>query len=302
VDNGRLVGEPAPGEALALSAADLGLGRNLQHSAYLELAAVVRAEGESGIFFDQYSADDFKFATLDAENQRVVIGHHTAKRGWQVDTSFAVSLEPGRDYALQIAIKGASLSLTLDGQVLGGFGFNSAVVDGAIGLIASNGAASFDQVTVRTNDPGFVTLNDEALAAVGQEVGTVLFPSPIVQESLDPWSTSGLLEADSWLNYRSAAAETSSARPAEDPDAVVTWEGVRANDEDAEPVASFSKLPDWVIDASNRARSAVRDQPASGPHSGQAEPGLFDSLSEDDESKEDDWLVVPADPRAGLGD
>ena len=63
----------------------------------------------------------------------------------------------------------ASASLTAKGspgaQAMLGFVFNAAAVDGNFGLLASGGAASFDDVRVKTDDPAFA--NSSTASMVG---------------------------------------------------------------------------------------------------------------------------------------
>ena len=53
----------------------------------------------------------------------------------------------------------------LNGQLIAGWGFNSAVVDGDFGLLTRDGTSSFDHVTVRTNDPAVAT-SDQGPATI----------------------------------------------------------------------------------------------------------------------------------------
>ncbi|MDO9175785.1 MAG: Calx-beta domain-containing protein, partial [Actinomycetota bacterium] len=46
-------------------------------------------------------------------------------------------------------------TVSADGATLGTYGFNSALVDGGIGLASFGGSASFDRMVIRTNDPAF---------------------------------------------------------------------------------------------------------------------------------------------------
>ena len=75
-----------------------------------------------------------------------------------------------------VSLRGASVSVVVDGQTLISFGYNSAVVDGRFGLLIKGVAsetASFDDVRVRTNDTQFneynpgtaqVTITDATIA------------------------------------------------------------------------------------------------------------------------------------------
>jgi hypothetical protein len=58
------------------------------------------------------------------------------------------------------------VSVTLDGQTIAGWAFNSAAVDGDFGLLAGSGAGSFDEATIKTNDPAFRDEGDNLMAAV----------------------------------------------------------------------------------------------------------------------------------------
>jgi len=192
----RLSGTPAAGKQLAIRAADLGIGRGLQFASILELGTVVRTDTTAGLVFDQYSPSDFKFAALDVENGRVLIGHSTAKRGVVIDQAVDRALVAGQDYNLQLTAKGASISVYLNGQAITGHGFNAAVVDGGSGLMAVDGTASFDQFTVRTNDPAFLVDGGEASMLAAQSVSgtsSLVAPGhlevqPILTEATRQWA------------------------------------------------------------------------------------------------------------------
>ncbi len=152
--DGRYMGLPAAGDDQAINPIDLRFGSGLQFASYLELEATLRTDSIAGLVFDQYSDDDFKFAALDVQSGQVILGHHTRNRGWVVDAAVDRPLQAGTDYTLQISLKGAAASVMLDGQVVTGWAFNSAIVDGDFGLLTQSDASSFNDVTVRTNDPG----------------------------------------------------------------------------------------------------------------------------------------------------
>ena len=54
----------------------------------LELKATLTSAAFGGFFFDHYGDEDYKFAAIDAEADRVLIGHHTAKGGFVIDAVF----------------------------------------------------------------------------------------------------------------------------------------------------------------------------------------------------------------------
>jgi hypothetical protein len=82
----------------------------------------------------------------------VLIGHY-AKKTWVIDASAPVTLT-GKD-TLSVALKGSTVSVSLNGYVVAGHAFNAATVDGSFGLMARAGAADFDDVKVKTDDRQF---------------------------------------------------------------------------------------------------------------------------------------------------
>ncbi len=129
--------------------------RGVDVNSYLELTATVRAAGIGGIVFDRYAVDDFKFAGIDLPGGRVVVGHHDPRRGWVVDAAVPWTLVAGADYVLLLTLKGASMSISVGGQLAISRGFNAALVDGAFGTFGRSGLTSFDRYRIRTNDPFF---------------------------------------------------------------------------------------------------------------------------------------------------
>ncbi|HZM74528.1 MAG TPA: hypothetical protein VFC19_02315 [Candidatus Limnocylindrales bacterium] len=95
----------------------------------------LRTTDTGGLFFDGYS-DSYKFVVLDVQVDKVVIGHWEARRGFVIDASFNRVLNPGTDYTLNLVMRGAAVSVTLNGAFIGSYGFNSAIVDGDLGLYA----------------------------------------------------------------------------------------------------------------------------------------------------------------------
>ena len=74
---------------------------------------------------------------------------------WVVDFATPRTLVAGQDYDLQLILRGAAVSVTLNGAFVVSWGFNAALVDGLFGVIARGGSASYDAVQVRTNDEAF---------------------------------------------------------------------------------------------------------------------------------------------------
>jgi hypothetical protein len=156
-----------PSGAGAMSLLDLGPDQ-LNHSSYLEMSAKLRiadlnsADGRAGFIFDRYGTDSFKYVAIDADADRLIIGHYTKKGGWAQDAFMSTAINPGEEYTLGITLKGTTVNATLNNAANGGFkamvghSFNAANVDGNFGLMAVSSAASFDDVRVKTNDRAFV--------------------------------------------------------------------------------------------------------------------------------------------------
>ncbi len=149
----RLAASSAPGGGLAVQLLNLSGVAQLSALSVLEMNTVFSTQGRSGMVFDRYSDTDFKFVAVDVNTREVIVGHRTAS-GWSVDASVVNSaLLPGVDLKLGVSIKGASVSVTLNDQAALGHIFNGVGVDGRFGLFTQGAEASFDAVTVRTNDP-----------------------------------------------------------------------------------------------------------------------------------------------------
>jgi hypothetical protein len=89
---------------------------------------------------------------IDQVSDKVIIGHYL-NGNWYTDATFAKTIVGGQTYTLGVTLVGSTVNVTLDGAVIGGKSFNAVVVDGQFGMLAKGGTASFDDVTVKTNDP-----------------------------------------------------------------------------------------------------------------------------------------------------
>ena len=149
-----------PQTAGAISLLDLGPD-HLNHSSYLEMSAKLNTQDRAGFIFDRYGDDSFKFVAIDADEDKLIIGHYTKKGGWVQDASMSTTVNAGQNYTLGISLKGTTVSATLSNvnggfQAVVGHSFNASGVDGNFGLLAVSGTASFDDVRVKTNDRAFV--------------------------------------------------------------------------------------------------------------------------------------------------
>jgi hypothetical protein len=150
LSGGRYVAT-APGSlAFDLSLVSVG-------SAYL-LSAETKmsvASGSAGFVFDSYGSTNFKFVTVSPTGQ-IVVGHYSTKTGWVVDASITKTLPAGGDFTLGITLQGNVVTVTLNGVQALTKTYYALVSDGAVGLMANAGTASFDSLTIKTNDPGVV--------------------------------------------------------------------------------------------------------------------------------------------------
>jgi hypothetical protein len=154
-----------PNGTTAVSLLDLGVD-NLNVSSVLDLSATVNTQGRAGFIFDRYDENTFKFVAIDVLAKQVIIGHYTAKSGWVKDAVYATTITAGTDYTLGVSLKGSTVSVTLNGQVVLGYAYSASTVDGQFGLFATGGTARFDNVAIKTNDRAFiVTLTGNMLAA-----------------------------------------------------------------------------------------------------------------------------------------
>ena len=166
IDAGRY--DVGPSSSLRLSMLDLGPD-NLNSNAYLELSTDVNSSGPAGLVFDRYGDDSFKYAAIDADNQQLMIGHYTQKSGWVVDASVNTEIDSTKDYTLGLTLQGTTVNVTLnDGgnggyQAIADYVFNVSTVDGNFGLFSKDGAASFDNVNVKT-DQSVTVPNSSPLA------------------------------------------------------------------------------------------------------------------------------------------
>jgi Ca2+-binding RTX toxin-like protein len=170
VDRRAYHATPDGGTAVSLFELDV---EQLNVSSVLDLETRLNTEGTAGFIFDRYDENHFKFVAIDVASNQVIIGHHTAKGGWEVDAAFTpyTPLVAGTDYVLGVSLKGTSVSVTLDDNVILGHIFNASTLDGRFGLLASGSAATFDDIELKTNDPGFVQDTETLVAESAPQFG-----------------------------------------------------------------------------------------------------------------------------------
>jgi len=143
---------------------------NVTSFSLIDLSATLKTSGAGGFVYDAYSATDFKFVTISAG--QVVLGHRTDK-GWFTDATYSnATLAPGGvDYTLGITLKGTTVSVTLNNQVVLSRVYNALVTDGDFGLSSRSGTTSFDSVTVKSDAPNLLN-QSFALTAASAPSGT----------------------------------------------------------------------------------------------------------------------------------
>jgi Ca2+-binding RTX toxin-like protein len=171
VSGGAYTGAPAAGMNRAISLADIGV--TLQAADWLEISGQVKTTRSAGFVFDRYADDDFKFVALDVVADRVLMGHHTARTGFVVDAGFARTLDAGVAYTLTLSLRGSTVAVSVNSGFAGSFAYNALAVDGRFGLLARDAAATFDNVTVRTDN---VALQGSQQALIAQTYGTADAP------------------------------------------------------------------------------------------------------------------------------
>jgi hypothetical protein len=209
--NGKYVGTPATGADRAVSLVDLGIGRGLRTSAYLEVSTKVKTAAAAGFVFDYYGPDAFKYVTVDVPAGKVVLGHHTPRDGWVVDATVAKTLVAGTEYTLGLTARGTTVSVSLNGALALSYAFNAVVVDGGLGYLTRNGTGTFDDFTLKTDDPAFqgpgnLTAAAPARARAGRVVteGAV---APLVREATRRWLSAEGLPATALSGMRVVIAD-----------------------------------------------------------------------------------------------
>ncbi|HEV8378215.1 MAG TPA: hypothetical protein VGP99_05155, partial [Tepidisphaeraceae bacterium] len=203
VSAGRYNSTAASGTT-SLRTVNLGVS-HFEATSYLELQATLKTNGIGGIVFDENATNHFKFVALDVPSQKLLVGHFEPNRGWSIDASVPRSLSASTDYALGLTMKGASVSVTLNGAFALSWGFNAPVVDGAVGVVSRNGTTSFDVYRIRTNDPAFATQGapQHASEAAPGSASATLTPDDVQTTFIEAerrWAASGMADASAFAD------------------------------------------------------------------------------------------------------
>ncbi len=166
----------------AVVAAKLGDVSRLSSTSWVEITAKLATSGLAGVAFDSYGAGDFKFAALDVPNQRVVLGHVNPRTGWVTDASVAKALTAGTAYSMMVTLKGASVSVMLDGFFMVSYGYNAGVGDGRFGLMTRD-QGTFRSLRVRTDDQGMVGVSPPTTTTTTTTPAPAVVPTVSVSDA-----------------------------------------------------------------------------------------------------------------------
>jgi hypothetical protein len=209
INGGRYDGTPVVTESAA-SLVDLGLVNGLEVASILQLDTTLNTESTGGVIFDYYGPTTFKFAAISAESNQIIIGHHTDKRGWSYDAVVDMDIKAGKDYDMEVSLKGTTVSVAVkkagspNWEAMVGYVFNAVVVDGEFGFLTKDSSSCFDEVTIMTDDPAFIVPGGaSALTAATEPVvdpvgveSTLTYDEldPIIDEAISRWSDSMLID------------------------------------------------------------------------------------------------------------
>jgi hypothetical protein len=170
LSGGRYVATPTGSEA-ATSLANLSGLKNVATTSILDFSATLRTTARAGFIFDQYTATDYKFAAIDVQSQAVMIGYRKGAN-WTVNLFAARTITAGGDYVLGVSLRGSTATVTLGGQAVGSWTFNSETNDGRFGIFSKGGTASFDSISIQTNDPSVPATQQNVVGTKPQKVAT----------------------------------------------------------------------------------------------------------------------------------
>jgi hypothetical protein len=178
---------------------------------YVEYSATVNASQagvSAGLVFDYTSTNDFLYAAVIAGTNQVVLGHRS-NGNWYVDATASANISAGTDYTLLVALTEETtnnVNVVLNGKSVLSFTYNYLIHDGCLGLLARNGAASFDNVLIRGDDVAYAGGGTPQLAAVPPPTGANAVGAltgdqlqPIVQAAIARWAATPTLQGDDHL-------------------------------------------------------------------------------------------------------
>ena len=208
-------------DATAPAIALAEIGGTLSPNAFLELTAAftLGSSARAGIVYDYWGLGDFKFVVLDQAAQAVLFGHVADGRA-VIDQTVRITLSAGALHTLQLTLKGASISLLLNGAFIASRSYNAALADGRFGLLVVAGTALFDRLRIRTDGEVDATTTDaSAQDAPSPLASTSSASSSITTSSTDTSSASTTTEstAEPTSTTTEEPAPTTETEPAPEP-------------------------------------------------------------------------------------
>ena len=166
----------AAANSTAISTKYIGVAAN--STLTLQSNVNVAAGVTGGFVFDYYSSTNYKFAAIVAGSNQVVVGH-VSSAGTFVDQTVSTPITAGTNYLLGISLKGASLSVTLNGAEVMTRTYYTVINDGSIGLFSRNGSTTFDNALMQGDDPRY-TLQAPATGFATLAVERMEFAFPVL--------------------------------------------------------------------------------------------------------------------------
>lgn len=138
-----------------ISLIDLGMTQDMNINSLITLDLELNAQGQAVVVLDYYSPTDYKFVVVDDANDKIVYGHATERKGVVIDAEVDRIIDGSVEHDLSVSIKGLTISVEIDGQIVTGHAYNGVLVDGGFGLYVGQGAATFSTLIVETDDSYF---------------------------------------------------------------------------------------------------------------------------------------------------
>ncbi|MFS6827004.1 hypothetical protein [Cyanobium sp. ATX-6F1] len=152
--SGRFNGTAASAAAPAVNL----IGTLITPGSLLDITTTLKTGGQGGIVFDYHGPTYYKFVTLSADTNQLLIGY--VKNGTTVIVrSVSISVSASKDYNLGVSLRGNVVNASINGAVVASTIFNETLTDGGYGLISLKGATSaqtsFDLVRLKTDDAAY---------------------------------------------------------------------------------------------------------------------------------------------------
>src|SRR5262249_56342654 len=126
-----------------------------------------------GVVVAAADANNFVYAVIVAGSNQVVLGHRSGG-AWFVDAVASATISAGSDYTLLVALDKLNVNVVLNNKSVLNFTYNFLVHDGGLGLMARNGAGSFDNLLIRGDDQTYAGGGTPQLAAAPAPAGGTL--------------------------------------------------------------------------------------------------------------------------------